>query len=577
MKKKCYKNSIFFKAISLLVFTTLSITEVFAASNIIYAPTTSTTVSPYNYYDDSSTITPESEVVSFITEDASSINTVTVFSIVEDNGNYYCYENGAMVKNAWRKISKYSYMQYAPVELFPNDYIWAYFQSNGRAIKSSSNTVKRTNINGYPYAFNEYGQMLQGFFNDSGEMWDERSEEDPFYLISDKDNLYHADEYSGILTTGWYKMNGTTSRYENKQSIWLYFNPSNYRSVRSTSSNYRSLKLNNNTYAFDDLGVMLTGFEPAKYNEEHGGSTTNIPYFGSDGAEVKNGFIEVDMSDDINSEIYQDIEDSYEDITIYLSKNGKMYINQIRKIGSYYYGFDNYGVVVKGLSVWKNNEYVATIDTDGTNGKDFIISGTYVDKSGSTHTLSSDESVHYFDKSSGKRLTSTSKLDFSDETYSYAASSSGGYNGTNNKKYYSHGILLKPINGAKYGAYILNSTKTNYTMSELSGNAKVVNSSGTVQSSSSGLKDENDEYWLVNGSTLINIYTVNVKNSGGTYYFKSTNTSGSETWIKFGEKDIYGRTCVANVVPNGTIQSNGAKSSYQTSLGSDSALNFYIK
>ena len=574
MKKTNIKNLRTPKKAIVLTILLASICNASFGANIIYAPTTAT-ISPASDIDTTYT-TPESEIITTITADASAINTVTVFNIVEDNGNYYCYENGSMVRSAWRKISKYSYAQYSSVDLFPNDYIWVYFQSNGRAIKAATNSIKRTNIDNVPYAFNEYGQMLQGFFNDNGEMWDEGQDEDPFCLINGNEGLYHADESTGVLTSGWYKLNGTTSRYVNKQSIWLYFNPSNYKSVRSTGSNYKSLKIGNDTYAFDDMGVMLTGFEPAKYNEEHGGSTTNVPYFGSDGAEIKSGFVNVDMSDDLNSEIYQEIEDNYDDITIYLSKSGKMYIDQIKKIGTYYYGFDDYGIVVKGLSVWRNGEYVATIDMDSTSGKHFIIDGSYVDKNGSTQTLSSGDAVHYFDIQSGKRLTNSSKLEFYDGTYTYAASNTGGYNGTNSKKYYSHGLLLKPNEGAKYGAYIENPTKTSYSMSELSGNAKVVNSSGTVQSTNTALKDENDYYWLLNGSTFINLYTVNVKYSGGTYYFKSTNTNGNETWIAFGEKDINGRTCVKTVTPNGTRVTGGAVSAYQVEIPDDSTINFYL-
>ena len=107
---------------------------------------------------------------------------------------------------------------------------------------------------------------------------------------------------------------------------------------------------------------MLTGFEASQYNEEHGGTLRNV-YFGSDGAEIKNGFFNVDLSDDYAYDKYEEYEDTDEDITIYLSKSGQVYTNMIKKIGSAYYGFNHNGVLLKGLTVWDSNGYVATIDT----------------------------------------------------------------------------------------------------------------------------------------------------------------------------------------------------------------------
>ena len=68
------------------------------------------------------------------------------------------------------------------------------------------------------------------------------------------------------------------------------------------------------------------------------------------------------------------------------------------------YGFDKNGALVKGLSVWHNGEYVTTINTDDTNAKDFIISGSYIAKNGDREVLSDDYNLHYFD-SRGRRVT----------------------------------------------------------------------------------------------------------------------------------------------------------------------------
>lgn len=551
----------------------------FADSSVIYAPTKEQTapanVPTQDTYSPAQASIVSSEVVSVATYPQDSIDYVNVYNITEKGKNLYCYENGEPVKNGWRKINRRSFADYAPVDGFHYNYIWAYFTSSGAALKANTGAIKKAKIGDYTYSFNEFGQLLTGFFNESGEMWNDQTSEDPFDLLYDGGTLYHSSESSGAMTAGWYKLNTTTSRYPNKDSIWMYFSPSNYKITRSTGNNYKALTVNGKNYAFDDNGVMLTGFEAAQYNEDHGGSS-KVVYFGEDGAEVRNGFYNVDLSDESIAERYTDYEDYDEDITIYLSKNGVVYKNMIKKINSNHYGFDHNGVLLKGLTVWHSGDYITTIDIESTDGKDFITNGNYVSKYDGSNTLSSGDTLHYFD-SRGRRVTSTTRLEFADKSYTYDATGNGALEGTHNGKYYTHGLMLKPDSGVKYGVYIVSPTKSSYSMSELvKTNNMVINSNGSVISAKSAQKDEEDNYWLVSSKSLINIYTVPIKVSGGTYYFKSENSNGREDWIKFGQKDAYGYTCVTDVLSNGTRVSGGAISYYQTTLSPDSAMNFNI-
>lgn len=583
MRKNLFKKlNISILALSFIV----SNVATFAEASIIIAPTqnppTTQYVENYHNYDSygniispisGNVVSPEAEVITTFTYEPESIDYITVHHIVEENNNYYCYENGAMVRNGWRKISRSSFGAFAPVDSYHDSYIWAYFTQSGKAMKGSNGSIKKVRIGDYSYAFNEYGQLLLGFFNDRGDMWDENESEDPFDLIEDSGTLYHADELSGVLTVGWYRLRNDTSRYPNKNAIWLYFAPSSFKITRSTGSNYKSLTISGKTYAFDDNGVMLTGFEASQYNEEHGGNPKTV-YFGADGAEVKNGFFNIDMDDEYTYEMFEEYDDNDEDITIYLSKSGQVYKNMIKKIGSGYYGFDQNGVLLKGLTVWNGSDYVATVDTDSTNGKDFMSSGIYCQKNGGRVTLSSNDTLQYFDDR-GKRITS-GKINLSDNVYTYFATTAGAVSGVHNKKYYVNGLLVKPED-SRYGVYILNPTKSNYTMAELSNTDNIiVNSSGSVQTGSGVIKDDNDNYWLVEGSKLINVYSINIKKTGGTYYFKST-VAGREEWIPFGNTDSNGRTCVMQVTPNGTRVEGGAVSYFQTKIDTHHAINFYIR
>ena len=505
-----------------------------------------------------------------------SIDYVNIHEIVEYNNNYYCYENGNFVINGWRKISLSSFAKFAPVSDFKYENIWAFFAGGGKAIKAASNSFKKVNIGGYTYAFNEYGQLITGYFNDQAEMWNEKDSEDPFNLLNDNNNLYHSDEYTGILTSGWHKLKDPTSRYPNKDIIWLYFQPNNHKIARSTGNSYKSLTIDGKNYAFDDNGVMLTGFEATRYNELHGGPVKRV-FFDQDGAEVKNGFYNIDMSDDENIERFDEYSDYDEDITIYLSKNGQIYKNTIKKINNGYYGFDQNGVLLKGLTVWTGDNYVDTIDTESTDAKSFMISGRYKTKNGDSRSLNSSDTLYYFNNS-GKRVTTSTKIEFANDTYTFLSNSSWAIEGLHSSKYYIHGLLIKPEEDTDYGVYIENPTKSDYTMKEIANTANIViRSNGSVVSSKSVQKDENDNYWLVNNKSLVNIYSVQVKIQGSKYYFRSENKNGSDVWIEFGEKDSYGRTCVEDVVANGTRLSNGAISYYQERLQQGGAINFNIK
>lgn len=577
------RNKFFIKLhIVLLIFViAFSNVTAFAEANIIYAPTTMPTINNVEQSQEevspASTKIVASEAISVSSSyTQESIDYINVYDIVEKNNNYYCYENGDIVKNGWRKISRRSFAHISPVDDFNYEYIWAFFGSNGAAVRASNGSIRRVRIGNYTYSFNEFGQLLTGFFNESGEMWNPSHSEDPFDLLNDQGTLYHSSESNGAMTAGWYKLNFATSRYPDKDVIWLYFNPSSFKITRTTGNNYKSANIDGKTYAFDDNGVMLTGFEASKFNEEHGGSTKMV-YFGEDGAEIKNGFYNLDMDNDINNEIFENFDEYDEDVTIFLTKNGLVYTNAIKKIYGSYYGFDKNGALVKGLSVWHNGEYVTTINTDDTNAKDFIISGSYIAKNGDREVLSDDYNLHYFD-SRGRRVTTSAQIDFSDNTYTFAATNYGAMEGLHYGRYYKHGLLLKPESGIKFGVYIDSPTKDTYTMEELVETTNVViTSNGSVISSKTAQRDEDDNYWLILNKGLVNIYTVPIRVSGGTCYFKSTTSNGNENWIAFGEKDRNGRTCVTEVLPNGTRVEGGAISSFQTRLNSESAMNFKIR
>ena len=92
----------------------------------------------------------------------------------------------------------------------------------------------------------------------------------------------------------------------------------------------------------------------------------------------------------------------------------------------------------------------------------------------------------------------------------------------------------------------------------------------------SQVKDENDYYWVINGTSLVNLYNIQIRKNGNTYYFKSSISGGNDSWIPFGDKDSRGRTCVLEVLPNGSSVSGGGISNFQLRIPQEAAINFYI-
>lgn len=573
MKNKLLKNLI----ILLITISMLANIDIvtFAEANVIYAPTSAPKDTDINDIGNDGIVNEETYEGAY--EHSDSIDYDNVYLMVELDDNYYCCENdNTIAKKAWRKINKSSFHYYGiPTDGFDNDYIWMYFQASGRAIKSNGDKFKKVKIDGYYFAFNEYGQMLEGFFNDDGEMWNGNKDSSLIDLITSSDNFYYADPKDGVMYSGWLALSNDTDEYDKKDKLYFYFSPSSYKAVRSTGNTYKTETINGKKYAFDDKGVLLVGFEAYEYNVENGVTGSPIKYFGDDGA-LSEGFIKAVPSENLDSDRYEDDEE----LTYYLNSSGNLYKNMTKKIGSYYYGFDDTGAMITNLSVWQGGSFVATIDPEETDGKDLIIYNKYITKDGETKTLNpATQTIHYFNKT-GKRVVSDITIDFSDDPYTYNASNSGGYNGYKDKKFYQNGLLLKPTE-EKYGICIENRAKTNYNMMEICGanNVYVVNKNGTKVTSKTGQKDDDDNYWLVNNSgNFLNIYSLNVKYSSGKYFFKSEASSSSDTekWIEFGKPDARGLTCVLECVPNGTRLANGAVTSYQVRPSEASCLNFIL-
>ncbi|MGI6080985.1 MAG: N-acetylmuramoyl-L-alanine amidase family protein [Candidatus Avilachnospira sp.] len=468
--------------------------------------------------------------------------------LLEDGDNvFYLDGNGVMVTNAWVAVApdEDDYEDDAP------EHYWYYFQSTGRAIKASgTNAIKKKDINGKTYGFDEDGRMLYGFVDDSG---DRLTDEDPF-----EDALYYfGDSDDGAMTKGWLQyMDGSSLKedYEDLNEMWFYFNPSTGKKVtgEGEANNVKTKNVNGKKYAFDENGVMISSWDDVST------SSSNQKYYNAetDGHLAKKTWIwavpsaEIDESDND--------EDNYR--WFYAGSNGETYKSEKKKINGKWYVFDPVGRMKAGLVIIDDdNTYNDVVSTDDTTG-DMLIAGNYAsddsDHGKADGTIDSTEGLYYFgdEATDGSMKTGKSiKIELQDDVYTFGFAKDGkGYNKLESNKIYMNGVLIQADSDYKYQTVfnvaaqgdidtgdkdddkqaILAETeaKTGIVEEDASSTdfvsgAKyanyVVGTSGTVIKPGKYVKDADDNYYAVN-------------KSGDIAFFPSSDEAkdGAQAWAK---------------------------------------------
>jgi glucan-binding YG repeat protein len=518
---------------------------------------------------------------------------------------YYFGSNGAMVTNTWVAIDPSIVNNTGDV--VPSAY-WYYFGATGKAVKANgSNSLKRTTIDGKKYAFNEYGQMLTGWITENGEVINP-DDDDPFSTAL----YYGGDENDGVLHAGWLVyLDGTTvEKHEDKNVLYFYFNPSNNKKTAGTGDDYETKRIDNRMYAFDNYGIMQSGWDAY--------ATDNTVYYSAedDGHQVKKGWVYAVPDEKINQSNYNDDEEKY----MYFLTGGSMVQNKTYKVNGKKYAFSNNGIMQKGIVFYNaDGSYFGTVDLDETKGEDVSKLGKFVFKRRDGNTtqgaypegadgdgnrpFTEDQfktmTVEYFG-SDGARRTGQNNIEFADDTYTFSTGNNGAHHGINKKKYYSLGVLLKASPDIRYGLYASGSdaltTKAFTDWKANTVNWEVINTTGgQVKGSKTAKKDADGNYWMIDpvSNYVKGIYDVEVKYTSGrldlayfddatedrskdannnyrywkadSHRYQVTNTDGSTSWKEVNNAWI----------PFGTAASDGKdETKHEIIPNNDYALNF---
>ncbi len=483
------------------------------------------------------------------------------YFLEDSNENtYYFGTNGAMVTNTWVAIES---TRVGNTDDYVPDNYWYYFQASGKAMKGTGEKGKKATIDGKKYVFNEYGQMAVGWFGEDGKTFGE-DEENPF-----ANAVYYAGgDNDGVLRTGWltyYDGYDTAPQIENAEdytNLYFYFNPSNCKKTGYNSSTqafeYQTKKINGRTYAFNDDGVMISGwdvFETAD-NSEWDTLAGKVTYFSGedDGHQVKKGWVYAVPSGSIDTKKHDDDEEVY----MYFLGSGDSVRDQFKKINGKWYCFDWKGIMKTGIVIWCPSEsdspivdvtsdhnnietkYIDKLDFDYAEGADIAKwgllqtdSSTFIrvnengefedefDLSGGTYNArlnaGTEVKLHYFGDDGARKTGSTNTVEFNDGSFVFASNTSGNYaTGIKQKKYYSLGILLKADPDIRYAIYnTASSTDANHKgmynfqsndgkdLSDYKWNLQeniyqVITTGGALQKGNNGSKKDADgNFWLI--------------------------------------------------------------------------------
>lgn len=188
---------------------------------------------------------------------------------------YYCDENGVML-TGWQRLEppeeKEDSNRNSPYDEDDGKY-WYYFSSSGKKTvpNDDGDNIKQKRINGVYYCLDEDGAMQTGWVCVTGD---------------DSENIedYRFVDANGQVRVGWYSAEppeDIQNQYDHDVE-WFYFDSKGAPKVgpmKGAATTKDLVKINGNTYLFDDKGVPVYGLQKVYLNSDESDYTAY--YFGT--------------------------------------------------------------------------------------------------------------------------------------------------------------------------------------------------------------------------------------------------------------------------------------------------------
>ncbi len=397
---------------------------------------------------------------------------MAVDRLIEDGeDHYYVDENGVMVANRWLERENDDDSEDAAQTC------WYYFGQNGKAYKAPSTdkttfkSIKKADGTTEKYAFDSEGRMLYGWVNEQSErQTGEDAWKNGVYYMGDADD-------GSLRVSEWAQIEVEDDEQEDEEFkgwYWFYFGSNGKKAADVKKT------INGKKYRFGENGnAIFNWYEIATDADQS--APGNMFYSRPEDSWLSEGWFKTVPGESVDPEGYSDGEACW----FYGLKGGEIVKSQIKKIGGYYYAFDQYGKMLSGLYKMSVNDNEIT-DYHKIESLDELPTG--------------DEAyaVYYFGGNSkeGAMKTGKATIDLDGEKYTFEFHKSGsergqGYHGIQSGSIYDHGRLLKADRDEKLAVV------------NVDGEDYLINTAGNIQKNKKNVKDADDTYYCTDASGVV--------------------------------------------------------------------------
>lgn len=398
------------------------------------------------------------------------------------NGLYYAGKDGKRIENNWVFVS-------GPAAGQQEDG-WYYFGDKGKAYNGALDIKKK--INGKFYAFDDNGRMKTGWLDADG---------DPLAAGDSPvvDGVYYAGEDGSLWSQEWMNYSSMPesetdsvagevdgAHYGNYKALWMYFD-SNCRRVKAGPDGNRQKVIEDNTYGFDENGVMLPWWSQVA----SGSNAQNVPqepvkfYSAYNGGKLlKNSWLWMYPSDEMDEKDYRDQEYSW----WHTDDKGQVYKNMIKKFRSKFYGFDTIGRMQTGFVLYQGrSNFVAQYNVDVWNSDQFKRGDVLGVEGADLYLFGPDEL-----NDGSMQMGGDIKVELADGVYTFGFGKNGIAYGNRNRVqkmkdyFYINGLRLEADRNYGYGV-----------VRDESGDYRVVDTNGKMVSGDRKILQDKDGGWLL--------------------------------------------------------------------------------